>query len=687
MTSLTMEPACPDANLLQALMAGQLGTQERAPLARHLDGCAECRALIASLARAELADEEESPDLARTHDAEDPALAATEGVRGGAEARALAAGDKLGRYVLSARLGAGAMGVVYRALDPQLGREVAIKVLRRPDSLLRERLGREARAMAQVNHPNVVAVYDVGEAQGQVYIAMELVLGQTLRQWREESRRSPQEIVELYRAAGRGLAAAHAAGVVHRDFKPDNVLLGRDGRPRVTDFGMAGALAARKDAATPAGGELELTRSGAILGTPVYMAPEQLTGGNVDPRSDQWAFCVSLFEALHGERPFFGATWDELVETVCAGRITGAGARPPPELERIVRRGLSVRPGDRHDTMDDLLAELGRDRGRPWRRAALACAAVAAAFTIGVATDALLRQRAEAAATQSFRAAGRQLLRAVELRYDSFVALADASYSVPVMHKVLGHKDQSDFGLGEELTDSENLELVHATLASADWLAWAERSSRAAIAVGDYKGRLLYTSAAPERWGAELLALPAARVAFEGGRSRAGGAMVARYDDPRLAVAQLFGPSPPSGLTVVFARALVVGGVPLGLFVQALDGVQLLADVSVDDELELALVAPDGAAIGTVPAELARAISSSEVAEARHHGELRLVQARPLPGLDGAEPIARLVLARRIDPGLSGLFASARVAFALAAGLLLAVAVAAATRARALRHG
>lgn len=684
---------CPDANLLQALMAGQLGTAERTPLAAHLDRCAECRALIASLARAELADEDEQPALARTREASRLELAATEGAStpDGAstlvEQRALAAGDKLGRYVLSARLGAGAMGVVYRALDPQLGREVAIKLLRRPNPMLRERLSREARAMAQVSHPNVVAVYDVGEAAGQVYIAMELVLGQTLRQWQEDARRTPQEIVEHYQAAGRGLAAAHAAGVVHRDFKPDNVLLGRDGRPRVTDFGMAGALTARREAAAPDGEELTLTRSGAILGTPVYMAPEQLTGGNVDPRSDQWAFCVSLFEALHGRRPFFGATWDELVEVVCAGRIASTSARPPPALERIVRRGLSVRPGDRHATMDELLAELGRDRGRPWRRAALTCGAVAAAFTIGVATDSLLRQRAEEATTQSFRAAGRQLLRSVDLRYESFVALADASYSVPAMHKVLGHKDQSDFGLGEERTDSENLELVHATLASADWLAWAERSSRAAIAVGDYKGRLLYTSAAPERWGAELLALPAARVAFEGGRARAGGAMVARYDDPRLAAAQLFGPSPPSGLTVVFARALVVGGVPLGLFVQALDGAQLLADVSVDDELELALVASDGAAIGTVPAELARATTGAEVAEARHRGELRLVQARPLPGLDGAAPIARLVLARRIDPGLAGLFAHARTAFALAAGLLLAFATFAATRARALRRG
>ncbi|MBK7539742.1 MAG: serine/threonine protein kinase [Myxococcales bacterium] len=715
---------CPDANSLQALMAGLLGSQARAPLARHLDGCGECRAVLASLARGDDdgdgigdSDGDSDDDGVGDSDGDARALALAATISPGralalddtvAEAAPaarpappalLSPGAKLGRYVISGRLGAGAMGVVYGAVDPELGREVAIKVLRRPDPQLRDRLGREARAMAQVSHPNVVAVYDVGAVGEQVYIAMELVRGQTLRQWQEQAPRSTKELVEIYLAAGRGLAAAHAAGVIHRDFKPDNVLLGVDGRPRVTDFGLAGVAAGAAARASvsladlgprpggPGADELALTRTGVLIGTPVYMAPEQFAGGNIDPRSDQWAFCVSLFEALYGQRPFAGASWDELAQAVAAGVVREpAVRRASPALGRIVRRGLAVRPGDRHATMEELLAELGRDRGTPWRRAAAGCGLIAAVFAAGLGADALLRQRAEDATTQSFRATGRQLERSVALRYESFIALADASYSVPVMHKVLGHKDQADFGLGEQGLDTENLALVHDTLASADWLSWAQRTSRATIAVGDYKGRLLFTSADPARWGADLLALPAASHAFSVGAARAGGAMVARYDDPRLLAAQLYGPTPPAGLAVVFARALVVGGVPLGLFVQAIDGAQLLADVSVGEELELALVAPDGSAVGQVPAKLARAARPGDIREAREAGVVRLVQARPLLGLDGASPIASLVLARRIDPGLAGLFARARTVFALAAALLLAGALGAAWRARALRR-
>jgi hypothetical protein len=435
------------------------------------------------------------------------------------------------------------------------------------------------------------------------------------------------------------------------------------------------------------------------------MSPEQFAGGNVDPRSDQWAFCVSLHEALFGKRPFAGASWEELERKVTSGAIDPVGpSKVSPALRRIVRRGLSVRPGDRHATMDELIAELGRDRGTPWRRAAIACGLVAAIFAIGVGADALLRQRAEEATTLAFRATGGQLERSVALRYESFVALADASYSVPVMHKVLGHKDQADFGFGDSGADTENLALVHDALVSADWISWAQRSSRATIAVGDYKGRLLFTSADPARWGADLLVLSAASAAFtselrrgeqaaagaaqpddddEDAARRSGGAMVARYDDPRVAAAQLYGAAVPAGLAVIFARALVVGGVPLGLFVQAIDGRQLLADVSVGEDVLLSLVAPDGSAVGRVPDEVSRA-ATARVAEVRAGGGLYLVQARPLQGLDGERAIASLVLARAIDPGLSGLFASARAVFAVAALLLLGTALATGLRARAL---
>lgn len=454
-----------------------------------------------------------------------------------------------------------------------------------------------------------------------------------------------------------------------------------------------------------------LTQTGVVLGTPVYMSPEQFEGGNVDPRSDQWAFCVSLHEALFGRRPFSGASWEDLHQRVTSRTFDPTGpSKVSPALRRIVYRGLSLRPGDRHATLDDLIAELGRDRGTPWRRAALACGLIAAVFAVGLAADGLLRRRAEEAAAQTFAAAGGQLERSVALRYESFVALADASYSVPVMHKVLGHKDQADFGFGDEGADTENLALVHDALISADWISWAQRSSRATIAVGDYKGRLLFTSADPERWGADLLVLSAASTAFgagaaaaagerpgedgedgeDGDERRSRGAMVARYDDPRVADAQLYGAAVPSGLAVIFARALVVGGVPLGLFVQAIDGRQLLSDVSLGDDVLLSLVSPDGSSVGGVPEPLARAAAvnpSPGVAEVRSPSpddQLYLVQARPLQALDGKGSIATLVLARAIDPGLSGLFASARTVFALAALLLSSLALAAVWRARSL---
>ena len=744
---------CPDANELQELMAGQLGAVARAKVTAHLDGCAECREVVASLARGAVdaaGGEEGGIGLEATLAPAPAGLAATVELGAAAAAAGSAqpsAGAKLGRYVISGRLGAGAMGVVYSAQDPELGREVAIKLLKRPDPMLRDRLGREARAMAKVSHPNVVAVYDVGSVDDQVYVAMELVRGQTLRQWQAARRRTAGELVATYAAAGRGLAAAHAAGVVHRDFKPDNVLIGEDGRPRVTDFGLAGALvlappgsapsvAPRQSAAarslaldetapsSAAAFDVSLTQTGTLLGTPVYMAPEQFEGGNVDPRSDQWAFCVSLHEALLGQRPFSGASWEELQQKVVSGAIDPVGAsKISPALRRIVHRGLAVRPGDRHATMTELIAELGRDRGTPWRRAGLAAGLLAAAFAVGLLADGLLRQRAEQAATETFRATGGQLERSVALRYESFVALADASYSVPVMHQVLGHKDQADFGFGDQGADTENLALVHDGLVSADWISWARRSSRATIAVGDYKGRLLFTSAEPGRWGADLLVLSAASAAFDAVRRsgdrgaesvdaeptdpeeraalerRAGGAMVARYDDARVAAAQLFGPAVPAGLAVIFARALVVGGVPLGLFVQAIDGRQLLDDVSVGDDVLLSLMAPDGSLVDSsaravrapddarfaaAPQTLRQLQAAGGISELLVGEKLYLVQARPLLGLDGENAIATLVLARPIDPGLAGLFAGARAVFAAAALLLLGLAIAAGVRARAL---
>jgi serine/threonine-protein kinase len=307
----------------------------------------------------------------------------------------LARGEPFGRFLILDRLGEGGMGVVVSAHDPALDRRVAIKVLHAERQAARDRarLLREARAMAKLSHPNVVTVYEVGVDGEQVFVAMEYVAGKTLRAWLDEQPRAWREIVEKYRLAGRGLAAAHRAGLVHRDFKPDNVLIGDDGRVRVTDFGIAGwadAASPTTGPSTAAGPEAAarppaLTITGTLLGTPSYMAPEQHQRRQVDGRADQFAFCVALYEALHGERPFGGSSYEELAANVLAGRIreAPAGAPAPAWIRAILLRGLETEPADRYPDLDALLAELEKDPAVTRRRAA-AAAALAAAIVLAI---------------------------------------------------------------------------------------------------------------------------------------------------------------------------------------------------------------------------------------------------------------------------------------------------------------
>ena len=206
------------------------------------------------------------------------------------------------------------MSVVHAALDPKLRRRVAIKVMReRPGATTQaERLRREAQALARLSHDNVIVVHDVGEVDGQVFLAMELIDGGTLSAWLKQPR-PWREVARMFIQAGRGLAAAHAAGMVHRDFKPLNVLLRASGRPVVTDFGLVRELAdpaepvpepAVTDGPAIQSPGMRLTASNAVMGTPAYMAPEQLRGRPADERSDQFAFCIALYEGLYGVHPF-----------------------------------------------------------------------------------------------------------------------------------------------------------------------------------------------------------------------------------------------------------------------------------------------------------------------------------------------------------------------------------------------
>jgi eukaryotic-like serine/threonine-protein kinase len=328
--------------------------------------------------------------------------------------------DRLGRFELRRPIGAGAMGVVYEAWDPQLDRRVALKLLRERPGAARtrgadQRLLREAKAMARLRHPNVVQVHDVGTHEGQVFVAMELIEGGSLREWLAARPRPWRAIVEVFIAAGRGLAAAHAGGLVHRDFKPDNVLI-EGGRVFVGDFGLARSREVeieieagaefeldvtesspdvqldtepgrRRPQPTraddqPAGDAAPLTQTGTIVGTPAYMAPEAFLEPIADPRVDQYSFCASLYEALYGARPWSGKTLSELraakLRTIVTAPATRPATRPatgdadhretprarsatlPLWLRRAVVRGLSPKPGDRFASMDALLLELER---------------------------------------------------------------------------------------------------------------------------------------------------------------------------------------------------------------------------------------------------------------------------------------------------------------------------------------
>jgi serine/threonine protein kinase len=336
--------------------------------------------------------------------------------------------DRIGRYEVRRELGAGGMGVVYAAFDPDLQRDVAVKLLR--PARIRGKaetasasLKREAQVTARLAHPNVVTIYEVGESSSSVYIAMELVNGPSLRDWMMEQPRPWREVLAMFMQAGRGLAAAHDAGLIHRDFKPSNVLVGDDNRARVVDFGLARTGSVRGRAlkmdtrdllsTAPVEGEkvrpqdtvrsgvpgaeetIEsgpiadilttnslasldesllsvtangdpvtlpdgVTATGLFVGTPAYMAPELFSGGGADARTDQFAFCVSLYEGIYGERPFSGDTAKDLAERVMAGQLN-----PPPPRDRvprwlrnIVERGLSVDPDERHPSIKSLLASV-----------------------------------------------------------------------------------------------------------------------------------------------------------------------------------------------------------------------------------------------------------------------------------------------------------------------------------------
>jgi serine/threonine-protein kinase len=332
---------CPTDEALAQMASGALHGAELEALEHHLDGCGNCRTLLAAVTHG-----------SAPYTPPERAL--------------LKSGERLGRYEIEALVAAGGMGMLYAARDPQLNRRVVLKLMRPAfgGDIGRVRLLREAQAMASLSHPNVVAVYELGESGERVFVAMELVEGGTLRDWMKAPG-TWKDVLAMMVQAGRGLAAAHRAGVVHRDFKPENVLVGTDGRPRVGDFGLARPeLVAEEE--PPKNLPMKVTHTGTMLGTPAYMSPEQLAGKPADARSDQYSFCVTLYEALTGKRPFPSESLEQL-------RAHVAGGMPPPPKDGPVpahvwaalAKGLQPRPELRFPDMESLLAVLGLSSPEP----------------------------------------------------------------------------------------------------------------------------------------------------------------------------------------------------------------------------------------------------------------------------------------------------------------------------------
>ena len=381
------EPAShPEPAALERLVRGELPAEEAARVRAHAGACSECSRRLFAAATGAAGDGEDTtvavpaPAQLIEDSAPDPLSA-------------LPRGSSIGRYVVLDRVGSGGMGVVYAAFDPELNRKVAIKLLqsRRGGSSAGSAAGttggqqlllREAQAMARLSHPGVLAVHDVGLWSERVFVAMDLVEGQSLRQRLKAGPLPWPEALRILVAAGEGLAAAHAKGLVHRDFKADNILVGEDGRVQVMDFGLARAVQDAPPPAPPPAGapppsqsalSTPMTEAGFVHGTPAYMAPEQLASGAADERTDQFSFGVTLYEALHGERPFGpDRPSDPMDPARWKVREPPAGSAAPAWLRKVALRCLEVRPEARFGSMREVLDALRADPARGRRRAAVA---------------------------------------------------------------------------------------------------------------------------------------------------------------------------------------------------------------------------------------------------------------------------------------------------------------------------
>ena len=344
--------ACPHTQTVADFVAGRLDPRNRREMEAHVDACESCHQVVARILSG----------MPEPQSGVDQAVSITVEPVNVPDA-AVSEGNKIGRYIVLGRVGAGGMGTVYAAYDTALDRKIALKFLShtRSTETAQAQVLAEASAMAKLAHPNVVTVHDVGVFEGRPYLAMEFVDGTTLSAWRRQQPRRTGEITRVMAGAARGLAALHAAGIVHRDVKPLNILVS-GARVLVTDFGLS---VRDQGPETP----------GVIAGTPAYMAPEQLRGERVDARADVFGFCATLYEMLHGVAPFTGGSLARAVSVEVPG--PPPGSKVPARLHRLAARGLAPDPADRPSDLNAIADELLKDPGAARRRAVIAAAAVA----------------------------------------------------------------------------------------------------------------------------------------------------------------------------------------------------------------------------------------------------------------------------------------------------------------------
>jgi Protein kinase domain len=547
-----LEPAaspaipCLDENGVALYLAEETRDDEREAVRGHLDTCDQCRELVAGLVRTlVVAEPDEQP------------------------AKTLPRGTNLARYVVLDPIGRGGMGVVYSAYDPELDRKVALKLLR-PDLRTsaagpgRSQLLAEAQAMARLSHPNIITIFDVGTWQEEVFFAMEFVNGQTLRTAQVGSEVRPRRLLDLYLAAGTGLAAAHSEGIIHRDFKAENVLVGDDGRARVTDFGLARAA---HDVDTK------------MAGTPAYMAPEQWRGAPADVRTDQYSFCVALHEAVYGNRPVRG-------HVGAAESPPRAGARVPPGVGRVISRGLEENPDARWPSMDALVAALKEAR-RPFRTRTLVGAAALLLFTTAVwAQHALEILGVE----HELTAAAQRLPELLRAQHDLIDLQANIGLRAEGVLDAFGQASNMDaaLGLAENASKEQQFAEAHEVMRSADLPGLKERD---ALLLVNAWGRVVLNLADVDAYGAASPALPMlVRTMDELSTDELWSAATLDHID-----IPLVNPVRRDDLLLVSARPVVRGASVVGAMLSgSWVGRALLEELSRTAGASIALHAPDG---------------------------------------------------------------------------------------------